>query len=319
VASVLRQLDAIEADGGEGTLLLGRGRELHVSSMGKEYFGSKGKTKGDLFRYYTRVSPYLLPLIADRPLILKRYPNGIDGPFFFQQNAGTNVPNGVRVADVVATENGERVPRIIGGDLLTLLYLVQLGTIAIHAWLSRLKTLEYADYSIIDLDPGDGVPFSRVVELTRLILAELDEMGLNAAIKTSGASGMHLAVRLPSRTTFDRAAALASRIAERITRAHPALATTERRVKSRPKGTIYVDAQQNAYGKSVVSAYSVRERKAATVSAPLDRSELRSGLKLEAFTIDTMPTRLARVGDVWAASLKARNAVRIISRIAAGE
>jgi bifunctional non-homologous end joining protein LigD len=317
VDAVLRQLDHIEADGGEGTLRFERGRELHVSSLNKVYFGESGKTKGDLFRYYVRVSPYLLPLMKDRPLILKRYPNGIDGPFFFQQNAGANVPNGVRVAEVIATEDGERVPRIIGGDLLTLLYLVQLGTIAIHTWLSRLKTLQFADYSVIDLDPGDGVSFSRVVELARRILAELDAMGLRAAVKTSGSSGIHIAIPLAARTPFDRAAALAWHIAEGISREHPALATTERHVKSRPRGTIYVDAQQNAYGKSVVSAYSVREREAAPVSAPIDRAELKSTLKLEAFTIDTMPARLVRVGDMWATSLKARNAARIMNRIVA--
>jgi len=318
VDSVLAQLERIEADGGDGVLRLGRGRELQVSSLTKPFFGARRKTKGDLFRYYVRLSPYLLPLIKDRPLILKRYPNGIDGSFFYQQNAGANVPAGVRVADVTA-QGGERTERIIGGDLLTLLYVVQLGTIAIHAWLSRLKTLEYADYSVIDLDPGEGVSFARVVDLTRRILAELDDAGLYAATKTSGASGMHIAVPLPARTTFDRAAALASRIAERVSRAHPSLATTERRLKDRPRGTIYVDAQQNAYGKSVVSAYSVRERAAATVSAPVERSELRSTLKLESFTIDTMPTRLDRVGDVWAASLKKRNAARIINELAADE
>ena len=316
--SVLAQLDRIEADGGDGVLQFGRGRTLHVSSLTKPFFGRGRRTKGDLFRYYTRVSPYLLPLIKDRPLILKRYPNGIDGPFFFQQNAGASVPAEVRVAQVTSVGEG-RVERIIGGDLLTLLYLVQLGTIAIHTWLSRVRTLEHADYSVIDLDPAEGVPFSRVVDLTRRILAELDDVGLSAATKTSGASGMHIAVPLPARTTFDRAAALASRIAERVTRAHPTLATTERRLKDRPGGTIYVDAQQNAYGKSVVSAYSVRERAAATVSAPVERSELRSTLKLDSFTMDTMPTRLAQVGDVWAASLKTRNAARIISKLAADE
>ena len=320
VDSVLAQLDRIEADGGDGVLQLGGGRELQVSSLTKPFFGPKGrgKTKGDLFRYYTRVSPYLLPLIKDRPLILKRYPNGIDGSFFYQQNAGANVPADVRVASVSA-RGGERIDRLIGGDLVTLLYLVQLGTIAIHTWLSRLKTLEHADYSVIDLDPGEGVPFARVVDLTRRILAELDDAGLYAATKTSGASGMHIAVPLPARTTFDRAAALAARIAERVSRAHPSLATTERSLKARPRGTIYVDAQQNAYGKSVVSAYSVRERVAATVSAPVERSELRSTLKLDSFTIDTMPTRLERVGDVWAASLKKRNVARIINELAADE
>jgi len=172
---------------------------------------------------------------------------------------------------------------------------------------------------VIDLDPGDDVPFSSVVELTRRVLVELDALSLNFAVKTSGASGMHIAVTLPARTTFAQSAALASRIAERVVRANRSLATTERRVRDRPAGTIYVDAQQNSYGKSVVSAYSVRERATATVSAPVDRTELRSSLKLEAFTMDSMPARLERAGDVWATSLKARNAARIIKSIVADE
>jgi bifunctional non-homologous end joining protein LigD len=265
-------------------------------------------------RYYATASPVLLPIIKDRPLVLKRYPEGIDGPSFFQQKPGANLPDGVRTARVT-TEGGERADRIIGGDLLTLLYLVQIGTIAVHAWQTRVPDIRFADTTTIDLDPGDDVPFDHVVTIAKRIKAELDRFALLGAIKTSGSSGLHVVLPLPPKTAFEDAARIAARIAERIVEANPELTTLERSVKARPAGTIYVDAQQNAEGKSVVAAYSVRERPAAPVSAPLGWQELRRGLRIDAFTIETMPARLRRVGDLWGTAMRHRNTQRTIDRV----
>jgi bifunctional non-homologous end joining protein LigD len=281
------------------------------------FFPDSGITKGEVMRYYAQVAPILLPLLDGRPLILKRYPDGISGPSFFQQNAGARPPAGVRVAEV-ETEDGERAPRLIGGDLLTLLYTVQLGTIAVHPWQSRLPTVEYADYSTIDLDPGEGVAFPRIVELAAYIHEDLTALGLRAALKTSGSRGLHVVLPLPARTTYARSAGIAEAIARHVAQKHPKLATLERRLPRRPKGTIYVDAQQNARGKSVASAYSVRERPGAPVSAPLRWEELTSSLRSSDFTVATMPGRIARLGDVWGESMKQRNAARVISEILKG-
>ncbi|HEY4304062.1 MAG TPA: hypothetical protein VGM82_06325 [Gemmatimonadaceae bacterium] len=144
VDAVVPQLDSIEADGGDGDLRLGAKR-LHVSSLAKVYFPKDGITKGDLMRYYASVSPVLLPIIKDRPLVLKRYPNGVAGPSFFQQNAGANIPAIARTASVSAAGGG-RATRFIGGDLATLLYIVQIGTIAVHPWQSRTQTQQYAEH-----------------------------------------------------------------------------------------------------------------------------------------------------------------------------
>lgn len=309
-AAVVEQLDRIEADGGDGELRIGRAR-LHVSSLGKVYFPESGFTKGALMRYYAAVSPFLLPVMKDRPLVLKRYPDGIAGPSFFQQNAGSTIPKVVKTARVAAV--GGRATRIIGGDLATLLYTVQIGTIAVHPWQSRTQTHQYADTTTIDLDPGDDVPFSEVVALAKEIKRELDKLGLSAAIKTSGSSGLHIVLPLPPRTAYSRAAQIAERVAERVVEADPKRATIERSIKSRPKGSIYVDALQNAEGKSVVAAYSVRERESATVSAPLEWRELRRSLRIEAFTIATMPLRLRKSGDLWNAAMKRRNTKRAIA------
>jgi len=310
--TILAQIDELQREGDDGMLTFGARKRLHVSSLDKVFFDNAGITKGDLMRYYALVAPVLLPLLEDRPLILKRYPNGIGGSSFFQQNAGT-YPSGVRVAEVT-TEDGKRAKRIIGGDLLTLLHTVQLGTIAVHPWQSRLPTIEYADYSTIDLDPGKGVPFVRVVELAERIRDELEALELRSALKTSGSRGLHIVLPLPARTSYARSAALAEAIAARVTSKNPTLATLERSLQRRPKGTIYVDAQQNARGKSVASAYSVRERPGAPVSAPLRWNDLNRNLRIEDFTIATMPGRLDAIGDVWGEALERRNTGRAIDR-----
>ena len=307
------QLEQLERAGRDGVVTVARGKSLHVSSLDKIFFEDAGITKGDVMRYYAHVAPILLPLLEGRPLILKRYPNGISGSSFFQQNAGTT-PAGVRVAEV-ETEDGTHATRIIGGDLLTLLHTVQLGTIAVHPWQSRLPTIDYPDYSTIDLDPGTGVPFENVVELGRHIRDELESLELTAALKTSGSRGLHIVVPLPARTAYARSAAVAAKIAAIVTAKYPRLATLERSLQRRPKGTIYVDAQQNARGKSVASAYSVRERPGAPVSAPLRWDELERNLQIQDFTIATMRRRIDAVGDLWGEALKRRNPKRAIDRV----
>lgn len=307
------QLRAIERGPGEGELLLGGEQRLHVSSLSKPYFPEAGITKGGLMRYYTRVAPFLLPEIEGRALVLKRYPDGIDGPMFFQQNAGEHVPDAVRVATLDTVELGAK-PRIIGGDLFTLLYTVQLGAIEVHPWLSRVGDVDAPDRCLIDLDPGDDVPFSTVSMLAREVARIAEGCGLRAAIKTSGASGIHIVLPLALRTTYETSAALALRLAEATVAANPDIATIERSVKARPKGSIYVDAMQNARGKSMAAPYSVRARASASVSAPLRERELTSRLRIEAFTVRSMPARLARTGDLWSDAIATRPTARAIAR-----
>jgi bifunctional non-homologous end joining protein LigD len=304
-ARVEQQLARIERQGRDGEITFVDGGRLRVTSLDKVIFPRDGMTKGSLMRYYARVAPVLLPILADRPLALKRHPDGIRGPAFFQQNA-TNYPPVVRV-ERVKTETRRAAPRFIGGDLPTLLYLVQIGTVAIHAWQSRVGSLDYADTSTIDLDPGEGVRFARVVELARLVGDRIRTRKLAAAIKTSGSRGIHVAIPLPPRTSFAASTRLAERLAREIVEARPELATLERRIEDRPRGTIYLDVQQNARGKSVVSAYSVRAKDRAPVSAPLRWPELTGRLRLERFTVRTMPQRLARVGDLWGTTLRVGN------------
>lgn len=310
---VVTQLEAIERNGGDGDLALGRGVKLHVSSLGKVYFPDAGVTKGALMRYYARVAPVLLPQLDGRPLVLKRYPEGVAGEMFFQQDAGPHVPDVVRVQALDTEEKGKRM-RIIGGDIATLLYTVQLGAIEVHPWLSRVSDIDSPDRCLIDLDPDDGVPFPSVVALARDILRIVEECGLTGAAKTSGSTGMHVVLPLPPRTSYDTSVRLASRIAELVVRMRPTAATTERSIHGRPAGSIYVDAMQNARGKSAASAYSARARAGATVSAPVAPSELTGRLRLSAFTTRTMPARIARIGDIWGRALATRPTPRTLAR-----
>jgi bifunctional non-homologous end joining protein LigD len=312
-AEVEAQLTAIERGTGEGELDLGRGVSLHVSSLGKVYFPAVGVTKGALMRYYTRVSPYLLPEIDGRPLVLKRYPEGVGGQMFFQQDAGPHVPDVVRVKPLPTEEKGVRA-RIIGGDLATLLYTVQLGAVEVHPWLSRVSDIESPDRCLIDLDPADDVPFSAVVGLARDVLRITNQCGLRAAVKTSGSTGMHIVLGLPPRTSYETSARLAMLIAAAVVALRPGRATVERSIKDRPPTSIYVDAMQNARGKSMASAYSARARPAATVSAPLSERELTPRLRTSAFTVGTMPARVARLGDIWGRAIGARATPRAIAR-----
>jgi bifunctional non-homologous end joining protein LigD len=307
------QLRAIERSDGEGEVEFGRGASLKVSNLGKAYFPDDGVTKGALMRYYAHIWPVLQPHVKDRPLVLKRYPEGVGGPVFFQQNAGASVPAGVRVEIIDTVEEGSK-PRIVGGDLLTLLYTVQLGAIEVHPWLSRLPNLDTADRCLIDLDPGADAPFSAVVVLAREILRLNKECALPTAVKTSGSRGIHLVIPLPARTSYDTSAHLAKVTAQVAALHAPERATVERSLKARPKGTIYVDAMQNARGKSMACAYSVRAKSGATVSAPVREAELTSRLRSSMFTMRTMPARISRSGDLWAEALAERPTAAVLAR-----
>ena len=317
-ADVVGQIDALRAAGNAGTLRLPGRRTLAVTSLDRVLFPDTGHTKGDVMRYYAQVAPVLLPLIKDRPLVFKRYPEGIGGFSFFQQNAPDDVPAGVRVETIV-NDRGERQRRFVGGDLATLLYSVQIGNISVDPWHERVQSLDYADYTILDLDPMPKAGFKRVVQVARWIRELLDELGLAGAAKTSGSTGIHIHVPLPPRTTDETSRLLAEAIATRVSQEHPREATVERRVKARDEKQVYVDWLQNVKAKTVAGPYAVRAKPKATVSTPIAWDELTEGLDPSRFTIDTVPDRLARLGDLWGPAMKRRNSLtRALKALARG-
>lgn len=335
---LIEQLEAIEQSGGKGTLQIARGKTLDVSSLDRVYFPAQQYTKGDLMRYYALIAPVILPTIAGRPLVLKRSPGGVEGETFFQQKPPAQLPAAVRAESVAGSpgekkkgtekgkgkengaekgkekerEEGKLERRIVGGDIATLLYTVQLGCISVDPWLSRMGSIEAADYSVIDLDPGPEASFGRVVEAARLVHDEMERLGIRGVLKSSGSRGLHIYLPLPTATPYDTAAELARAVVARVAGAHPEETTIQRSLGDRPPTAVYLDHLQNARGKSVAGAYCVRAKPGATVSTPLDWSELREALDPHSFTIQTIPARLERQGDLWSAAMRRRNSRRAV-------
>jgi bifunctional non-homologous end joining protein LigD len=309
--AIMGQLSAIEDAGGDGTLDFGGGKTLKISNLDKVFFPKEKYTKGDVMRYYTRIEDFILPTIRDRPLVLKRFPNGIDGESFYQQNASETTPPEVRV-EVIEAAGGEKQRRFVGGNLLTLLYTIQLGAISVDPWHSRVGSLEYADYTIIDLDPGPRANFARVVQIARWAKEVIDGFGLHAAIKTSGATGLHIYLPLPPKTPNEAATLVAQMIATKVADAHPKEATIERSVKARGAATVYVDYLQNIQGKTVAGPYCVRAKPGATVSTPLKWTELRDDLDPHDFHLGNAAERFEKIGDIWNEAMRKKNSLRAL-------
>jgi bifunctional non-homologous end joining protein LigD len=309
--SLMLQLTAIEKAGGDGSLDFGHGKTLKVSNLDKVFFPKEKYTKGDVMRYYTRIADLILPTMQDRPLVMKRFPNGIDGESFYQQKASETTPPEVRV-EVIETDGGEKQPRIIGGDLLTLLYTIQLGAVSVDPWHSRVQSLEYADYTIIDLDPGPRANFARVVQVARWAKEVIDGFGLHAAIKTSGSTGLHIYLPLPPRTPNEAATLVAQVIATKVADAHPKEATIERFIKARGAATVYVDYLQNIQGKTVAGPYSVRAKPGAPISTPLKWTELTDDLDPRDFNLGNAAERFEKIGDIWNEAMSKKNSLRAL-------
>ena len=268
-----------------------------LTHLDKLYWPDDGYTKGDLLRYYSEVAPSLLPYLKDRPLILVRYPNGIAAPSFYQHDVDT-APAFVRTFATTA-EHGRVVDYVVCDNLATLLYLVNLGTIAQHPWHSRTEHPDAPDWIVFDLDPHRA-EVAAVREMALRVKDLLDRLGLASYPKTSGASGMHLYVPLEPLYGYAQVAHFAARVALVAARENPRLATLERPLKKRPAGRIYLDHLQNARGKSVVAPYSVRAQAGAPVSTPLEWREVQHPLDPQDFTLRNVSRRLARRGDLFA-------------------
>jgi bifunctional non-homologous end joining protein LigD len=310
-SGLLEQLSSIEKAGGSGTLDFGKGKSLKVSNLDKIFFPKEKYTKGDVMRFYTRIADFILPTIQDRPLVLKRFPNGIDGEAFYQHKAAESTPPGVRV-EVITASDADKETRIIGGDLLTLLYTIQLGAISVDPWHSRVQSLKYSDYTIIDLDPGARANFARVVQIARWVKEVIDGFGLHAAIKTSGSRGLHIYLPLPPRTPNEAATLVAQMIATKVADAYPNEATVERSVKARGTSAVYVDYLQNIQGKTVAGPYCVRAKPGATVSTPLKWSELTDELDPHEFHLGNAAERFEKLGDIWDEAMRKKNSLRAL-------
>jgi bifunctional non-homologous end joining protein LigD len=289
-----------------------------LTNLDKVYWPDDGYTKGDLIKYYYEIAKYILPYLKARPLIMKRYPNGIKGPYFHQHDVH-EAPAFVRTA-TLDVEEGHTVDYIIGGDLPTLLYMANLGAIERHPWHSRVQSLARPDWFVFDLDPGQGVEFKTICTLAVHVRDLLTELGLNSYAKTSGSRGLHIYVPVKPVYTYEQIAEFAEQVATLVARAQPEIATVERALKKRRRGQIYVDHMQNARGKSVVAPYSVRPRAGACVSAPLTWREVEQRrITPQTFTIKNMLRRVGAQGDLFKPVLtrgqKLERAMKAVARL----
>jgi len=304
VSALVRSLETLEHARKDGDIILPNGDKLRVTNLAKVLWPGLKVTKGELLRYYAAVSPLLRPVIDDRPMVMKRFPNGIDKQAFYQQRHPEATPPGVRrevlPEDIEPiSEEGPR-DRLIGGSLTTLLYMTQLASISQDPWFSRVAEPIHQDHAAIDLDPGEGAGFSQVLDVARWVKDELDRLGIPGVPKTSGSRGLHIYVPLPPGTTYETGQLLCHMVATLVSEKHPKVATIERWVKRRPRGTVYVDYLQNILGKTLATAYSVRATDYAGVSTPLSWKEVTRDLDPRAFTIRTTLDRFKKVGDLWA-------------------
>jgi bifunctional non-homologous end joining protein LigD len=311
---VLDQLQALEDARKDGELVLPNGDRLKVTNLAKPFWGTLASpktrrseggtiTKGDLLRYYVEISPYIVPCVTDRPLVMKRFPNGVGGKAFYQQRSrDERPPAGVRIETLDDNLDPITEPdakRIVGGSLTTLIYMTQMAAISQDPWFSRVQSPLDMDHCAIDLDPTEGATFDKVLDVARWVRDELKLLGVPGFPKTSGSSGMHVYIPLPPHTSYESGQLFCQIVATVVATRHPKVATVERTVARRPRGTVYVDFLQNILGKTLATAYSARASEYAGVSTPLTWKEVDGKIDPRAFTIRTAPARFSKVGDIW--------------------
>jgi bifunctional non-homologous end joining protein LigD len=267
-------------------------RAFEVTNADKVWFPDDGITKGDVVAYYRAIAPFMLPFLKDRPLVLTRYPDGIEGKSFFQKDAPEWRPAWIRT---VRIDNGEGrdVDHFLVDDAEGLSWLANLGTIPIHVWASRVPDLEHPDWCVVDLDPKDA-PFAHVVRLARALHALCDEIGLPSYVKTTGQKGLHVLVPLGRKLDHAQARTLGELLARALEAEHPDVATTARAIGDRG-GRVYLDYLQNGRGKTIAAPYAVRPRPGAPVSTPLRWREVDGRLDPSRFTIRNLPARAKRL------------------------
>jgi bifunctional non-homologous end joining protein LigD len=280
------------------------GHVLSLSNLDKVLFPQAGFTKGQLIDYYTRVAPAVLPHLRGRPLTLKRYPDGVEGQFFYEKQSPSHRPDWVRTAAIWSRHNGRMIDFTLADDLPTLVWLAQLGDLELHTSLALAADVTAPTILAFDLDPG---PPATIVECARVALdlrAAFEHLGMQAFPKTSGSKGMQVYVPLNAEgITYAQTKPFAQNIARLLERHRPELVVSEMR-KSLRAGKVLVDWSQNDEHKTTVSVYSVRARERPTVSTPLAWHEveavLGSGDPEElAFTTDEVLTRVAEHGDLF--------------------
>ena len=288
----------------DGELVVG-GRKVRLTNLSKLFWPDLKIAKRHLLQYYADVSSVLLPHIRDRAMVMKRYPNGAYGEFFFMKRAPAPRPDWIRTCRIVHT-SGNVIDFPVIDDLAALLWVVNLGCIDLNQWYARCDDVDRPDYVHFDLDPGEGATWSQVLEASLIVREALVGLGMKPLAKTSGSKGMHIYVPilrgLEQKQVWTFAKALSWELAPR----HRGLLTAEYKKEKRPPGRVLVDYNQNAWGRTLASVYSLRPRSRAPVSTPVTWTEVERGIAIEDFRLDNVPTRIRKLGDLWKPLLAAR-------------
>lgn len=290
-------------------------RKVGLTNLGKTFFPKAGYTKGDLLQYYADVSPLLLPHLRGRAMVMKRYPHGAEGEFFFMKRTPAGAPDWLQKC-TITHDSGNVIDFPIVDDLAALLWCINLGCIDLNQWYATCDDVNRPDYVHFDLDPvktgKDGpTPFSVVCEAALVLREALEDLGMPSYPKTSGSNGMHVyipIVRGPEQHDVWRfAKALSFTLAGR----RPDILTAEYKIAKRPAGRVLVDYNQNAWGRTLASIYSVRPTPRATVSTPVTWEEVERGVAIEDFRLDNVRERFSRAGDLWAPLLAKTKRVKL--------
>lgn len=278
------------------------GRTVTLTNLRKPFWPEEGLTKRDLLQYYADIAPVLLPHLRDRAMVMKRYPNGAGGAFFFMKRAPSPRPDWIETCSIEHA-SGSVIDFPMVQDVASLLWVVNLGCIDLNQWYARCDDTDRPDYVHFDLDPVKGADFEQVRQSALVLREALDGLQMPSHPKTTGSRGIHVYVPIVRGPTQKQVWGVAKAIAQALAAARPALITAEYRVAKRPVGRVLVDYNQNAWGRTLASAYSVRPRPRAPVSAPLTWREVERGVRIEDFRLDNMAARVARHGDVFAPML----------------
>ena len=269
--------------------------QVQFTNLQKVFWPEEGYTKGDLIEYYRAVSPWMLRYLADRPLVLTRFPDGINGKSFFQKDAPAYAQAFVRTVTIWSEDSQRELDYFVCDNEASLLYIANMAAILLHVWSSRVETLETPDWCILDLDPKEA-PFTDVVTVAQAVKALCDDIGLPAGIKTSGSTGLHVLIPLGRQVTYEQSRTLGGLLARVIAAQLPDIATVTRQVQKRG-GKVYLDYVQNGHGRLLVAPFSARPLAGAPVSTPLEWREVTPKLDIRAFTIRTVPARMKKLRD----------------------
>jgi bifunctional non-homologous end joining protein LigD len=274
------------------------GTEVKLTNLQKIFWPKLKLTKRDLLQYYADVSPWLLPHVQNRAMVMKRYPNGISGEFFFMKRAPESRPRSIPVC-AIEHHSGNVIDFPVVQNLATLLWIVNLGCIDLNPWYARCDDVDRPDYLHFDLDPTPGASFTQVLETALVVRDALVEIDVTSYAKTTGSRGIHVYVPIVRGPTQKEVWSFAKALSVELAHRHPKLITAEYRVAKRPRGHVLVDYNQNAWNRTLASVYSVRPKPEATVSTPITWQEVERGVEMNDFTMKTVPPRLVKIGDLW--------------------